>query len=91
MNDDLTKEIEGYQKWIDKTKWSSFFGKILSDMSKEELLGVIGWMNEDHKKDMANKEREHKFQLDIEKRPRLSSFPVIPFICIIVIIGLACL
>jgi len=72
MNDDLT-EMEGYDKWIESAKDSSFFGKFLSDMSKDELLGLIGWMREDHKRDMENKKREHEFLMDIQKaRPKLT-------------------
>jgi len=76
MRDDLT-EMEGYDKWIEHAEGSMFFGKSLSEMSKKELLGIVGWMCEDHKRDLANKEKDHKFLMDIQKScPR----PVYPWL-----------
>ena len=45
--DNLIEEVAEYEKWIEFAKGSSFFGKFLRDMSKEELLGVIGYLHQD--------------------------------------------
>lgn len=87
--DNLVEEIDGYREWIKHAEGSTFYGKQMSDMSKEELLGVIGWMSQDSKKEIEQLKKEHKFLDDIRDsspKPIPLAIPLaIPFICLLVI------
>jgi hypothetical protein len=67
MDIDLIEEIPQYKQWIEKAKGSSFFGKKLDDMSREELFGFIGWMEADANRRISTLKQEHKMFMDIEK------------------------
>ena len=80
MKDNLVEEIPGYQKWIDAAKDSAFFGKKLQDMSKEELLGVIGWMREDGDRQMTQTKKDHELFMNIEKsKPKTPTLDFVDF------------
>tara|TARA_R110000824_G_scaffold218435_1_gene405021 strand:+ start:1760 stop:2005 length:246 start_codon:yes stop_codon:yes gene_type:complete len=55
---------EKYKKFAEE---SMFLGKKMIDMTKDELLEIIGWMHFVKEKTLKEKEQEHKFFMDVEK------------------------
>jgi len=89
--ENLIEMIDGFEDYVKVAKGSTFYGKQMSDMSKEELLGVIGWMAKDSKEEIEQLKREHKFLDDIKDSKPKPIFPVVPFICLFVILILVIL
>ena len=61
MEENFFKEIDGFDKFVKKASPSMFCGKYLSDMTKEELLGVIGWMQTDQENTAKQIKKDHQF------------------------------
>ena len=63
----LVDEIPNYREWIEHAEGSSFFGKMLSEMSREEVLGVVGFLAKESERREKQIKQERTFLLDLER------------------------
>lgn len=61
----LMKEIPEMKKWKSEAEASTFFGFQLDELSRDELLGVIGWWCQESKRMIKSHEQELSFYRDI--------------------------
>lgn len=62
---DLMQSVPKMKKWKEEAEESTFFGFKIGDLSRDELLGVIGWFNEDCQKMRESHEEESRFYRDL--------------------------
>jgi len=61
------RSIPGYEGWVNEAKDSMFFGVLLKDLDKEDLLAVIGFLHKDGERQKESYKQQIKFMEDMEE------------------------
>ncbi|MFW5795435.1 MAG: hypothetical protein ACOCV1_08140, partial [Bacillota bacterium] len=64
----LMNEIPEMKEWKSQAENCKFLGIKISDLSREELLGVIGWFDNECKKIRKNYEQERNFDKELNDK-----------------------